>query len=439
MSTLYQGVRDDRLNLAARQGRRSRALFGGLLTVTFGLLAWSPGAPAYVWAFRLCALWLVSGIALGFGFRWAERRGLLARALVAGYVLDALVVVTLAQVLGGAEWIALIGLLGVQVLSALRMTQRASRWVAWICVAVLAISLIIGQFLDAHGVAPFQGIFAGEATWVTVVMDVCFLAFLSLVAFSVDRFGQETSKREEGLRQALGRLRSLNQALSDQQFSLMVSQQDLLLTNERLKQKNEEVLKSQDVIRTLAQALEARDHYTQGHSSRVSDVAVALARELGLSREEQEVLRHGCLLHDIGKINVPDAILRKPGALTDEEFEMMKKHPVIGETICRPLIFARPFLDIIRHHHERWDGRGYPDGLKGDEISLHARITAIADTWDAMTTDRPYRAALPMTVAFSRLEEGAGTQWDPELIRQFLRVMRRRVEGNLDGVPETKE
>jgi putative nucleotidyltransferase with HDIG domain len=235
------------------------------------------------------------------------------------------------------------------------------------------------------------------------------------------------------LRQALGRLRALNQALSDQQFSLMVSQQDLMLTNERLKQKNEEVLKSQDVIRTLAQALEARDHYTQGHSSRVSDVAVALARELGLSREEQEIVRHGCLLHDIGKINVPDAILRKPAALTDEEFAMMKKHPAIGENICRPLIFARPFLDIIRHHHERWDGRGYPDGLAGEEISVHARIAAIADAWDAMTTDRPYRAALPHQVAFSRLEEGAGTQWDPELIRQFLRVMRRRVEGEREG------
>ncbi len=137
-------------------------------------------------------------------------------------------------------------------------------------------------------------------------------------------------------------------------------------------------------------------------------------------------MRHGCLLHDIGKIHVPDAVLRKPGALTAEEFDWMKKHPVIGETICRPLVFARPFLDIIRHHHERWDGRGYPDGLSGEEISLHARITAIADAWDAMTSDRPYRSALPFSVAFSRIEEGAGTQWDPGLVEQFLRVMFRR-------------
>jgi putative nucleotidyltransferase with HDIG domain len=336
------------------------------------------------------------------------------------------VVVALGLVLGGAEWIPLVGLLAIQVLSALRLPPRASRWAAWGSVAALALSLGLGELAGTRGAGPFQALFQTEALWVRVVMDLTFVGLLSLVALSVGRFGREAGKREDGQRQSLGRLRSLNQALSDQQFSLMVSQQDLMLTNERLKQKNEEVLKSQDVIRTLAEALEARDHYTQGHSSRVAEVAVLLARELGLSREEQEVVLHGCLLHDIGKIHVPDAVLRKPGALTAEEFDMMKKHPVIGETICRPLVFARPFLDIIRHHHERWDGRGYPDGLSGEEISLHARITAIADAWDAMTSDRPYRSALPLDVAFSRIEEGAGTQWDPELVRQFLRVMRRR-------------
>jgi putative nucleotidyltransferase with HDIG domain len=432
MTTLYEGVRDDRLQLAARHGRRTRALFGALLSLTFALLVWKAGASAYAYALalRLSLFWLLAGLALGIGFGWFERRGQLVRALLAGYMLDACTVVGLGLVLGGGEWIAVVGLLLIQILATLRLTPRAGRWAAWACVVFLALGLTAGALLDAPPpAAPFKSLFIAEALWARWVVDGTFVAMLGLVALAVGRFGKENAKREEGLRQALSRLRSLNQALSDQQFSLMVSQQDLQLTNERLKQKNEEVLKSQDVIRTLAQALEARDHYTQGHSSRVSDVAVALARELGLSREEQEVLLHGCLLHDIGKINVPDAILRKPAALTEEEFGQMKKHPSIGESICRPLVFARPFLDIIRHHHERWDGRGYPDGLAGEEISLHARIAAIADAWDAMTTDRPYRSALPHQVAFSRLEEGAGTQWDPELIRQFLRVMRRRVEG----------
>ena len=430
MSTLYEGAKDDRLQLAARQGRRSRALFGILLSLCFGLLSWRPGLPAYGSAFRLSLLWLGLGLALGSTFQRLERRGVLLRALMLAYAMDALVVVALGLILGGAEWIPLSGLLAIQVLSALRLSPRASRWVAWGSVAALGLGLGLGDLLGTRGVGPFQPLFQAEAAWVRWIMDLTFMGVLALIALSVGRFGHEAAKREDGQRQALGRLRSLNQALSDQQFSLMVSQQDLMLTNERLKQKNEEVLKSQDVIRTLAEALEARDHYTQGHSSRVAEVAVILARELGLSREEQEVLRHGCLLHDIGKIHVPDAVLRKPGALTDEEFGWMKKHPVIGETICRPLIFARPFLDIIRHHHERWDGRGYPDGLSGEEISLHARITAIADAWDAMTSDRPYRSALPLDTAFSRIEEGAGTQWDPELVRQFLRVMRRRLEAN---------
>jgi putative nucleotidyltransferase with HDIG domain len=436
MTTLYEGVKDERLRLAARHGRRSRAAFASLLGLGFAALAWRGGvyAPAFGLAWHLCLAWFLGGIALSASFSSFERRGRLARALVAGYVMDGSVAVGLSWILGGGEWVALVGLLAVQVLAAMRLTPRAARWTAWTCVGLLALGLLPGAWMgESASAGPFRSLFAGHAPWVRAVLDALFLALLALVARATGRFGQESAAREEGLHQALGRLRALNQALSDQQFSLMVSQQDLLLSNERLKQKNEEVLKSQDVIRTLAQALEARDHYTQGHSSRVAEVAVALARELGLSREEQEILRHGCLLHDIGKINVPDAVLRKPAALSDEEFAQMKRHPAIGEGICRPLVFARPFLDIIRHHHERWDGKGYPDGLSGEEISAHARIAAIADAWDAMTTDRPYRQALPPQVAFSRLEEGAGSQWDAELVRQFLRVMRRRVEGERES------
>ncbi len=135
MSTLYEGVKDDRLQNAARHGRRSRALFGGLLTLTFGLLAWRPGLPSYGRAMQMSLAWVLVGLALGVGFRWFERRNWLVRALVAGYLFDALFVVGLGQVLGGAEWVFLVGLLAIQVVGVLRLTQRASRWVAGPCVA----------------------------------------------------------------------------------------------------------------------------------------------------------------------------------------------------------------------------------------------------------------------------------------------------------------
>jgi putative nucleotidyltransferase with HDIG domain len=427
---LYEGAKDERLSLAARHGRRARAFFGLLAFVTFGLLSWKPGGPSYVAALALSVAWLAAGLTLGVFFKRLERRGLLMRGLMLAYAGDMAYFGALTWALGGAEWVAVIGLLLTQITAAFYLPPRGARPVAWTSVAALAAIQGLLWLAPVPADAPFHSPFRGLGPWAGSVFALAFMAVLGLVAVAVRRFGHEITRHEDGLRQALGRLKSLNQALSDQQFNLMVSQQDLMLTNERLKQKAEEVLKSQDVIRTLAQALEARDHYTQGHSDRVSDVAVTLARELGMSREEQETLRHGCLLHDIGKIHVPDAVLRKPSALTEDEFELMRKHPVIGEAICRPLVFARPFLDVIRHHHERWDGRGYPDGLKGEEISLPSRIAAIADAWDAMTSDRPYRTALPMLVAFSRMEEGAGTQWDPELVKQFLRVMRRRVEGH---------
>jgi putative nucleotidyltransferase with HDIG domain len=326
---------------------------------------------------------------------------------------------------GGAEWLGFAAMGLNALFAAHSLPRRSARW------AYASAFLSLGAYLwaGAAGLLPTERILAPvsglgpEAKAATIISFG--LIFLMLV-FSLARFFASRERQDRELRHANERLRSLNEALREERFSLLCSQQDLMLANERLRLKSEEVLKSQDVIRTLASAVEAKDNYTEGHSGRVADYAVGLARELGLSREEQGILRNGCYLHDIGKINISDLIIRKPGALSPDEFEQMKRHPIIGEQICKPLAFARPFLDIIRHHHERVDGRGYPDGLRGEEISIYARIAAIADAWDAMTSDRPYRGALDERVALARLKEGAGLQWDASLVEAFENMLSRR-------------
>jgi len=427
MSTLYEGAKQPRLQVASRHSRRARLSFAIFLTLTFGLMAhWQPGQPQR-WALGLTLVWLVAALLMRPFSRRMERHGRLLRALLLGYAADALYTCALAWALGGSEWISSLGLVVTLATAGFYLPQSGLGWVLMACLSGQALELLSPHWgpLAPPAGGPFPALPSGPLAW---LVDAGVLGVVGLLGWAALRYGREGGLREDELRHANQRLRGLNEALSDQQFSLLVSQQDLLLANERLRLKNEEVLKSQDVIRTLAQALEARDHYTQGHSSRVSDAAVLLARELGLSREEQETVRLGCLLHDVGKIHVPDAVLSKPGALDEAEYALMKKHPAIGEQICRPLVFARPCLSIIRHHHERWDGGGYPDGLKGEEISLHARIAAVADAWDAMTSDRPYRKALPNDVAFKRLQEGAGTQFDAELAGLFVRVMGRRLD-----------
>jgi putative nucleotidyltransferase with HDIG domain len=169
-------------------------------------------------------------------------------------------------------------------------------------------------------------------------------------------------------------------------------------------------------IRALAAALDARDPYTAGHSDRVSVVSVAIGRVLGLSEDELEVLRLGALLHDIGKIGVPDEVLRKPGALTDEEFAVIREHPVLGARILHSVPFLARHLTIVELHHERPDGRGYPHGLRGDEIPLAARIVHVADAYDAMTSARAYRGARPPREALRELWRCAGTEFHAEIV-----------------------
>ena len=172
----------------------------------------------------------------------------------------------------------------------------------------------------------------------------------------------------------------------------------------------------------LARALEAKDDETEGHSERVTAYALRLGRALGLRREALEDLRRGALLHDLGKIGIPDAVLRKPGPLTEEEKALMRTHPLIGDRILEGLPALQGARGVVRHHHERFDGRGYPEGLQGEEIPLLARIFAVVDAYDAMTSDRPYRRALSHGEALAAIAREAGKQFDPQVVRVFLRV-----------------
>ncbi len=174
---------------------------------------------------------------------------------------------------------------------------------------------------------------------------------------------------------------------------------------------------------TLAKAVDAKDPYTHMHSQNVARYSVRLAKHLGLSTQSIETIQRAGLLHDIGKIAVKDEILQKPGKLTDEEYAHIKIHSVKGAEIIKSLPFLGEASNLIRHHHERYDGKGYPDGIKGTAIELGSRIMAIADSVDAMTTDRPYRKALSIEEAKAELIKNKGTQFDPDLAEAFVRIL----------------
>jgi putative two-component system response regulator len=191
----------------------------------------------------------------------------------------------------------------------------------------------------------------------------------------------------------------------------------------RMKGFTDELESAEAVLRTLAISIEAKDPYTEGHCERLADFARALGEPLGANEELLEALQRGAYLHDLGKIAVPEHILLKPGPLTPEEREIIQQHPITGERICRPLRSLRAVLPIIRRHHERWDGSGYPDGLAGDAIPLGARILQVVDVFDALTTNRPYRQALSWPEGLEVLEEETrGGWWDPRIVQAFRKV-----------------
>jgi putative nucleotidyltransferase with HDIG domain len=175
-----------------------------------------------------------------------------------------------------------------------------------------------------------------------------------------------------------------------------------------------------ETIRTLAAAIDAKDPYTRGHSERVSSYSMAIAKHLGLSQDEVFRIRIAAILHDVGKLGIRDGILNKPGILTDDEFAVMRRHPDIGAQIMSPIRMLKDIIPGIRNHHEAWDGRGYPDRLRAEEIPLVARIIGIADTFDAMTTNRPYQTAIPLSDVLERMRSMAGTRFDPAVVDAFL-------------------
>jgi putative nucleotidyltransferase with HDIG domain len=176
------------------------------------------------------------------------------------------------------------------------------------------------------------------------------------------------------------------------------------------------------MLSMLTSAIEARDSYTQGHSARVTALAEEVARRLGWSPEQLATLRIGGPLHDIGKLAVSDEVLRKEGRLEPEELDQIRQHPTIGARILLRMAALREAIPYVLYHHERWDGSGYPSGKAGEEIPLEARVLAVADAFDAMTSDRPYRRALSREEALAEVERCAGTQFDPKIARAFLEV-----------------
>jgi HD-GYP domain-containing protein (c-di-GMP phosphodiesterase class II) len=175
-------------------------------------------------------------------------------------------------------------------------------------------------------------------------------------------------------------------------------------------------------VRALAAAVEAKDDYTGGHIQRVHGLGLLLARTVVPEEAADVQLSYGFLLHDIGKLAVPDAVLTKAGPLTDDEWTLMRAHPQAGVRILSEIPFLGRALDVVLHHHERWDGTGYPHGLSGEDIPLWARIFAVVDAVDAMTSDRPYRRGLPLDVALAELRSNAGVQFDPACVEAFARL-----------------
>ncbi len=232
-----------------------------------------------------------------------------------------------------------------------------------------------------------------------------------------------------------GEIKRLNQVTREQNFKLQDMNRNLEgKVRDRTKQlaaKHQELRTAYiQTIRALAEAIDAKDTYTRGHSERVAVYSSRLAREMGLRKEMIERLYFAGLLHDVGKIGVPDAIITKPDRLTAEEYDEIKKHPEIGAKILEPVEFLRHIVPCVRHHHEWFDGsdRGYPDRLRADKIPLPSRLILVCDTVEAMTSDRPYRKAMPLETVVRELHKYSGSQFDPVCVNAFLQLLEREGE-----------
>lgn len=258
---------------------------------------------------------------------------------------------------------------------------------------------VVGAYEISADAAPLEASIADRRRliWITTA---CVFALLWLALALLVRHASRTLTRQTEV------LRERTRALAD--------------SYERLEES------AFEAVETLNATVEAKDPYTAGHSRRVQRIAVALGEELGFTPKQLEALRFGGMFHDIGKLSVPDSILTKPDRLTPQEYERIKEHSAEGARIVAKLGRLRDAVPIIRHHHERWDGHGYPDGLAGTEIRLAAAVVGLADAWDAMTTERPYHRALNLDEAFAEVREGRGAQFVPEVVDAFFSVVRKR-------------
>src|SRR6204780_1255595 len=230
-----------------------------------------------------------------------------------------------------------------------------------------------------------------------------------------------------GLSETEDRIKGIN-AGADDFLSKPIDLNELLARTRsllRLKQYTDELENAEAGRFSLAHSIEARDPYTHGHCERLAEMSARMGERLGVPEEQIKALRRAGVVHDIGKVAVPDSILLKPGPLTADETKVMQKHPVVGERICAPLKTFRLVLPIIRHHHEKFDGSGYPDGLVGDAIPLTARVLQLSDVYDALTTDRPYKVAFTPEVALDLMgEEAERGWWDRGLFEAFREMIR---------------
>jgi putative nucleotidyltransferase with HDIG domain len=294
-----------------------------------------------------------------------------------------------------------------------------------------------GSNLGLMGVAFAKNflILVNQNTWVQVLFSI--LIALLLVAavgyFVSNRISGPILKLEQATSQvAQGDLKVQVPSIGDDEVAKLADRFNRMVVS--LDRSKTELVAAYDTtLEGWVRVLDLRDRETTGHSQRVVDLTIRLAQRMNVPETQLEHIRRGALLHDIGKMAVPDEILRKPGSLTDAEWEIMRQHPTHAAQMISGISFLEPAADIPGLHHEKWDGTGYPRGLKGEEIPIAARIFAVIDTWDAVLSDRPYRKARTETEARKILEEGRGTQFDPQVVDEFL-VM---VDGPWDlGNPE---
>jgi putative nucleotidyltransferase with HDIG domain len=284
---------------------------------------------------------------------------------------------------------------------------------------------VIVQANEEEVYATVRGIV--NSSILVAVLSAALAIFLALIF--ADRLSQPISRLAEGARRLASGDFTTNIEVSSRNeigefadtFNLMTAEiRNFIEKLRRAAQENKEMFVG--AVRSLAAAIDAKDPYTRGHSERVSHYSEVIARTLGLPEKEVEVIRIGALMHDVGKIGIEDKVLGKAGPLTEEEFDIMKSHPVKGAVIIEPVRQLKEMIPPMKHHHENLDGSGYPDGLKGDEIPLHAMIVSVADTFDAMTTNRPYQKAMDITYVFERMRSFVGKKFSKEIVEALIRA-----------------